>query len=247
MFSPVSPVRAYERVVEQIEEAVLSGRLQPGSRLPSERDLMTQFGVSRSTVREALRVLQSNGMVQSRAGDPRGPEVLPPSSSSLQKSMSRLARASSMSLAELLQFRMLLEGSAYQLAARLRTPSQLAEMEAALRSMSGAAEVGYPEFSAADVAFHDAVARATQNSLIVVCSNVVRGVVVDLITEHLAHATDRHALMHTYLRHHAEVLQAIRNRDGALASRLSRHALHDSYAEYLPEPDRALLLPLLEP
>jgi GntR family transcriptional repressor for pyruvate dehydrogenase complex len=247
MFSPVSPVRAYERVVEQIEEAVLSGRLQPGSRLPSERDLMTQFGVSRSTVREALRVLQSNGMVQSRAGDPRGPEVLPPSSSSLQKSMSRLARASSMSLAELLQFRMLLEGSAYQLAAQLRTPSQLAEMEAALQSMSGAAEASYPEFSAADVAFHDAVARATQNSLIVVCSNVVRGVVVDLITEHLAHATDRHALMHAYVRHHSEVLQAIRDRDGALASRLSRHALHDSYASYLPEPDRALLLPLLEP
>jgi DNA-binding FadR family transcriptional regulator len=247
MFSPVSPVRAYERVVEQIEEAVLSGRLQPGSRLPSERDLMTQFGVSRSTVREALRVLQSNGMVQSRAGDPRGPEVLPPSSSSLQKSMSRLARASSMSLAELLQFRMLLDGSAYLLAAQLRTEAQLAEMEAARQAMSAAVDVGYPEFSSADVAFHDAVARATQNSLIVVCSNVVRGVVVDLITDHLAHAPDRQALMHSYLKHHTEVLQAIRDGDGALASRLSRHALHDSYAEYLPEADRALLLPLLEP
>jgi GntR family transcriptional regulator, transcriptional repressor for pyruvate dehydrogenase complex len=247
MFSPVSPVRAYERVVEQIEEAVLSGRLKPGSRLPSERDMMTQFGVSRSTVREALRVLQSNGMVQSRAGDPRGPEVLPPSSSALQKSMSRLARAESMSLAELLQFRMLLEGSAYQLAAHLRTVDQLAEMEAALDAMTSAVDVGYAEFSTADVAFHDAVARATQNSLIVVCSNVVRGVVVDLITDRLAHAPDRQALMRTYLKHHSEVLQAIRAGDGALASRLSRHALHDSYAEYLAEPDRVLLLPLLEP
>ncbi len=183
MFEPVSPVRAYERVVEQIEEAVFTGRLRPGSRLPSERDLMTQFGVSRSTIREALRVLQSNGMIQSRAGDPRGPEVLPASPKSLQKSMSRLVRAESMSLAELLQFRMLLEGSAYLLAARLRTDAQLAEMEAALQSMAKAS--GHAEFSDADVAFHDAVARATQNTLILVCSNVVRGVVLDLSLIHV--------------------------------------------------------------
>jgi GntR family transcriptional regulator, transcriptional repressor for pyruvate dehydrogenase complex len=246
MFSPVSPVRAYERVVEQVEDAVLSGRLKPGSRLPSERDLMTQFGVSRSTVREALRVLQSNGMIQSRAGDPRGPEVLPASPLTLQKSMSRLARADQISLTELLQFRMLLEGSAYQLAARLRTDEQLAEMDAALAGMDAAVDVGYTEFSTADVAFHDAVARATHNSLIVICSNVVRGVVVDLITDRLAHAADRRSLMRTYLRHHTDVLRAIRDSDGPKASRLSRHALHDSYAEYLPEQDRQLLLPLLE-
>lgn len=246
MFEPVSPVRAYERVVEQIEQAVFSGRLKPGSRLPSERDLMTQFGVSRSTVREALRVLQSNGMVQSRPGDPRGPEVLAASPRSLQKSVVRLARAESMSLGELLQFRMLLEGSAYLLAAQLRTAAQLAEMEAALRDMTAAINIGYAEFSDADVAFHDAVARATQNTMIVVCSNVVRGVVLDLIAERLAHAPDRQALMLAYLRHHSEVLQAIRDGDGALASRLARRALHDSYAEYIPEPDRALLLPLLD-
>ncbi|MCE7008944.1 FadR family transcriptional regulator [Kibdelosporangium philippinense] len=243
MFEPVSPVRAYERVVEQIEEAVFTGRLRPGSRLPSERDLMTQFGVSRSTVREALRVLQSNGMVQSRAGDPRGPEVLPASPKSLQKSMSRLVRAESMSLAELLQFRMLLEGSAYLLAAQLRTDAQLAEMEAALTAMTEATE--HADFSAADVAFHDAVARATQNTLILVCSNVVRGVVLDLIADHLATASDRQKLMLAYLQHHSEVLQAIRDRDGALAARLAREALYDYYADSLPVEARKLLAALV--
>jgi GntR family transcriptional repressor for pyruvate dehydrogenase complex len=246
MFEPVSPVRAYERVVEQVEQAVFSGRLKPGSRLPSERDLVIQFGVSRSTVREALRVLQSDGLIQSRPGDPRGPEVLAASTKNLQKSVVRLARADSMSLGELLQFRMVLEGSAYLLAAQLRTEAQLAEMEAALVAMTAALDVGYAEFSDADVAFHDAVARATQNTMIVVCSNVVRGVVVDLIAERLAHADDRRGLMLTYLRHHSEVLQAIRDGDGDLASRLARRALHESYVEYLPDSDRALLLPLLD-
>ncbi|ONI78629.1 GntR family transcriptional regulator [Actinosynnema sp. ALI-1.44] len=243
MFEPVSPVRAYERVVEQIEEAVFAGRLRPGARLPSERDLMTQFGVSRSTVREALRVLQSNGMIQSRAGDPRGPEVLPASPKTLRKSMSRLVRAESMSLAELLQFRMLMEGSAYQLAARLRTETQLGEMETALRDMADAK--GHAAFSDADVAFHDAVARATQNTLIVVCSNVVRGVVLDSIADSLANAADQQALMSAYLEHHSDVLQAIRDRDGALAARLARQALYDYYGTFLPQTDRNLLATLV--
>lgn len=76
-FQPVQPVRAYQRIVEQIEEALSRGDLVPGQRLPSERELVTQFAVSRSTVREALRVLESNGMVRSRPGDPNGPEILP--------------------------------------------------------------------------------------------------------------------------------------------------------------------------
>src|SRR5690606_39281394 len=73
---PVRTVRAYERIVEQIEEAIESGTLTPGQRLPSERDLMAQFSVSRSTVREALRVLQARGLDQSRTGDTHGAVVL---------------------------------------------------------------------------------------------------------------------------------------------------------------------------
>lgn len=244
MFEPVARVRTYERVVEQIEQAVFTGQLPPGSHLPSERDLVAQFGVSRSTIREALRVLESNGMIQSRAGDQRGPQVLAVSPENLHKSMSRLARTS-MSLGELLQFRMLLEGSAYLLAAQLRTPAELIEMETALAAMTSAADEDPELFSAADVAFHDAVARATRNKLIVVCSDVVRGVVLDLISDRLAHTDDQRALMLSYLQHHTEVLQAIRDRDGELASRLARQALHDSYAPYLPEAERAMLSPLL--
>ncbi|SFP87619.1 DNA-binding transcriptional regulator, FadR family [Amycolatopsis arida] len=245
-FEPVAPVRAYERVVEQIEQAVLSGRLAPGARLPSERDLMAQFGVSRSTVREALRVLQAGAVIRSRAGDPRGPEVLPPSPATLEKSMRRLARAEHLGLAELLQFRMQLEGSAFLLAARLRTAEQLAEMEIALAAMRTHVDDDYTAFSEADVAFHEAVARATQNSLIVVCGQVVRGVVLELIEDKLAHADDRRALMRASLAHHTEVLRAVRDQDGPLACRLARRALYDYYAEYVPAERRAMLEPLLD-
>jgi GntR family transcriptional repressor for pyruvate dehydrogenase complex len=246
-FEPVSPVRAYERVVEQIEDAVLTGRFKAGDRLPSERDLMRQFGVGRSTIREALRVLQAADLVRSRAGDPRGPEVLSASPAILHKSMHRLARADTLGLTELLQFRMLLEGSAYRLAAALHTDEQLAEMSAALDAMTADIELGYTEFSRADIAFHDAVARATHNTLVIVCSEVVRGVVLEQIADKLAHADDREALMRRSLAHHEDVLRAVRDRDGVRASRLARQALFDYYAGHVPGDERAMLRPLLDP
>lgn len=245
-FERVRPVRAYERVVEQIEDHVLRGQLKPGDRLPSERALMEQFGVSRSTIREALRVLESGGLIRSRPGDPAGPEVLPFSPTTLHKSMTRLVRTDQIGLGELVQFRMLLDSSANLLAARLATDEQIAEMEAALVHMERAIDAGYVAFSEADVAFHDAVARGGGSTLIQVCSDVVRGVVLGLIAHKIADSPDRRALMRTSLNHHAEVLQAVRERDGERASRLARRSLYDYYADYVPTAERPLLQALLD-
>ncbi|MFC9250677.1 FadR/GntR family transcriptional regulator [Amycolatopsis thailandensis] len=244
-FEPVAPVRAYQRVVEQIEEAVFSGRIKPGDRLPSERELMVQFDVGRSTVREALRVLQAAEMIRSRPGDPRGPEVLAASPAALHRSMHRLARAENLGLSELLQFRMVLDGSAHLLAAQLRTEEHLAELDAALEAMRAGVSKGFAEFSHADVAFHEAIARATGNPLLVISGEVVRGVVLELIEDKLEHADDRTALMRNWLTHHEEVLGAIRDSDGERASRLAKRALYDNYAEYVPVEQRRLLRPLL--
>jgi GntR family transcriptional repressor for pyruvate dehydrogenase complex len=245
-FEPVRTVRAYERIVEQIEEAIESGTLTPGQRLPSERDLMAQFSVSRSTVREALRVLQARGLVQSRPGDPNGAEVLPFSPAALHKSMTTLARVDELSLGELVQFRMVLDSAANMLAARLRTEEQLADMDAAIARMRKAAEISYDEFSAADVAFHDAVARASRNKLIQICTDVVRSIVVDLIAKKIASADDRVALMRRSIRHHEDVLDAVRAGDGVLAARLSRETMYDYYVGYVPEEERPALRALLE-
>ncbi|MEV0143432.1 MULTISPECIES: FadR/GntR family transcriptional regulator [unclassified Nonomuraea] len=249
-FEPVRTVRAYERIVEQVEQAIESGALCPGQRLPSERDLMGQFAVSRSTVREALRVLQARGLVRSRPGDPHGAEVLPFSPDALQKSMATLARVEGLSLGELVQFRMLLDGSANLLAARLRTDEQLAEMEAAIERMratlqEGPAE-GHGAFSAADVAFHDAVARASGNKLIQICVEVVRSIVVGLVADRLAAEPDREALMRRSIRHHEEVLAAVRAGDGPLAARLARQTMYDYYAGHVPAAERPALRALLE-
>ncbi|MFI7419823.1 FadR/GntR family transcriptional regulator [Nonomuraea sp. NPDC049684] len=249
-FEPVRAVRAYERVVEQVEEAIESGALGPGARLPSERELMVQFSVGRSTVREALRVLQARGLVRSRPGDPNGAEVLPFSPAALHKSMTTLARVAELSLAELVQFRMVLDSSAALLAARLRTEEQLAEMEAAIAGMRAAMRAatpsGHDAFSAADVAFHDVIVAASGNTLIQVCTDVVRSVVLGLIAGKIADAPDRESLMRRSIRHHEEVLAAVRAGDGASAARLLRRSMYDYYAVHLPDAERPALRALLE-
>ncbi|WP_323101657.1 FadR/GntR family transcriptional regulator [Intrasporangium sp. YIM S08009] len=245
-FEQVRPVRLYERIVEQVEEAVGRGELRPGQRLPSERELVVQFGTSRATVREALRVLESNGVVRSRPGDPNGPEILPVTSGQLTKQMRRLARADGLTLSQLLVSRMMLDSTANRLAATLRSESQLAEMEAAIAQMREAVEGGYASFSEADFAFHEAIARASGNTLIQVCNAVVRDTVLSLISDKIAHARNSKALMKRSLGHHEQVLDAIRTGDGAGAAHASLHSLYDYYAGYVPAPERATLRALLD-
>jgi DNA-binding FadR family transcriptional regulator len=244
-FQQVRPVRLYERIVEQIEEAIARGELRPGQRLPSERELVVQFGTSRATVREALRVLSSNGVVRSRPGDPNGPEILPVTAGGLTKQMQRLARAEHLTLAQLLVSRMMLDSTANRLAAILRTDEQLAEMETAIDRMREAVSGGYTSFSEADFAFHEAIARASGNTLIQVSNAVVRDTVLSLISDKIAHARNSKALMRRSLAHHEQVLTAIREGDGPAASHASLHSLYDYYASYVPAPERATLKALL--
>lgn len=245
-FEPIKPVRAYERVVEQVEIAIASGKVRPGDHLPSERELMAQFAVSRSTVREALRVLESHGLVQSKPGDPKGPIVLPISSAPLHKSMTRLASTPSLTLVELLQFRILLEGASAFLAAEQRTSEQLARMESALKDLASSADQTFTEFSQADLAFHEAMAEASQNTLVKVCAQVVRGVTLDLIMGKVTRSEAPDDLMQSWIQLHTNVFEAIRQKDGSTAASLMRGDLYDYYAPYVTEEEQQRLRRLIE-
>ena len=245
-FTPVRPVRAYERIVEQVEEAVLRRELLPGERLPSERDLVAQFAVSRGTVREALRVLESNGVVRSRPGDPNGPEVLPFSLAGLRKQMARLARVEELTLGELVAFRMVLDGSAALLAARTRTAEQLTALEEAVAVMRGAVQEGPERFSEADAAFHEALTRASGNPLLVLVAEVVRSVVAGLIAQGLDTACDSRTAMDEYVDHHEELLDAVRRGDGAGAAHLARAQLLAAYGPHVTDAERAVLRALVD-
>jgi GntR family transcriptional repressor for pyruvate dehydrogenase complex len=247
VFQPVQPVRAYERIVEQIEEAMLRGDLKIGERLPSERELMRSFQVSRSTVREALRVLQSNGVLRSRPGDPNGPELLPIGPEVLLRPLTRLASSKQISVLELLQFRILLEGTTSYLAAALRTEEQLAEMQDALQALIASVEHGHQAWSEADVAFHETIAKASGNALLQVCGDVVRSVAMGMIENKIASATDSVDLMSEWVAVHSRMFDAIRDGDAELAGRQARIDLYTGYAGYLEPGEQELLHRWVDP
>jgi GntR family transcriptional repressor for pyruvate dehydrogenase complex len=200
---------------------------------------MRQFAVSRSTIREALRVLESNGRVRLRPGDPQGAELLQLGPDSLRRPMAKLASSGEISFDDLLQFRILLDGATSYLAARLHDSSQLAEMTAALERLreSGDARA----WSEADVAFHDAVARASGNPLLRICAEVVRSVAAGMISERLATAGDGVELMGRWIQVHSRLLELIRARDGSAAGAQARRDLLDEYGVHLPAERRKVL------
>src|SRR3954464_5880572 len=102
---------------------------------------------------------------------------------------------------------------------------------------------GYAEFSRADVAFHEVIARISRNPLLVVSEEVVRGVVLELIEDKLEHASNRTSLMRAWLSQPAQVLDAIRSADGSWAAHLAKQALYDNYVQHVPAEQRPLLVP----
>ncbi|QPP10162.1 FadR family transcriptional regulator [Streptomyces bathyalis] len=248
IFRPVEPVRAYQRVAEQIEERILSGDLPPGSRLPGERELVSQFAVGRSTVREALRVLQSAGLVRSRPGDPLGAEVLGVTPDNLSRTLGRLARSHLSTLGELVQFRMVLDAESNRLAARLHSEKDLVRMEEQIERMEALSTgtAGLHAFSEADALFHRAVAEASGNSLLGLCARAVHDAVVEVIEGKIAAASETTVWMERSIAHHRQVLAAVRDGDAELAARLGRQALYDYYADHVEEGTRRLLSAALD-
>lgn len=247
-FQPVRPVRAYQRVAEQIEERILGGALAPGARLPAERELVRQFAVGRSTIREALRVLQSSGLIRSRPGDPLGAEVLGVSPDNLSQALTRLTRSHLSGLAELVQFRMLLDAESYRLAARLHTEDDLARLAALADRMEACVPSDPHAFSQADADFHRVVAEASGNALLALCARAVHDAVVEAIETQLRGETTEDAAdwMRRSVTHHREVLAALREADGPRAASLGREALYDYYAPHVPAQERARLRAALD-
>src|SRR5262245_29579538 len=109
IFTGVNPGRASEMIVDQIRLLIRDGQLKPGDRLPAERELGERFGVSRVTVREALRGLEANGMVTIKVGARGGAFVTAPTSARVGEGITDLLALSSITAAEVTEARRVFE------------------------------------------------------------------------------------------------------------------------------------------
>lgn len=152
----------YQVVVEHLLREIALGNVLPGEKFPPERELASQLGVARTTLRQALRVLEGSGQVEVRRGVSGGAFVLP-SAVSQQQALA-LLRARRDEMMHNFEFRIIVEAAAASLAAKRRTRGHLETMRAMQEDILRAKNID--EARRADTAFHAAIADATENPAI---------------------------------------------------------------------------------
>lgn len=221
------------QVARALRGLILSGELPAGEPLPSEKALGERLGVGRSTVREALRILQAQGLIsggervstQRPRVDPEG--AVPSAATALEAAMA-LGRVP---LDDLVELRVLLERQVVRAVAARRP--DLSEAEAALEEMR-AAGADVERFHLADVAFHAALTRAAGNRAFDLVMGVLREAQAAYLKDALEAAAEQPKVLAALVAEHEHILAAARGGDGeGAAAQLQRH-IEDFYARSGP-------------
>lgn len=222
----ISVPKAAGVLAEALREKILQGTLDEGVELPSERELGEQAGVSRATVREALRILESEGLIETRLGRRGGSSVLRPSTAPIERSVGIYIRGQRIRLQAVLETRGAIEPSAARYAALHRTDEDLEELERCQQRVEQTARAGdIAGYIQANLDWHVQVVRASHNELLIAfITAVAKAVYLESDIEGFNSGEVREAV----IRAHRRVMDAIRAGDGdAAARRMERHV--DAY------------------
>jgi DNA-binding FadR family transcriptional regulator len=231
--SPIDVPKASDVLVHDLRERILRGEFAEGTALPPERELVVQTRMSRTTVREALRILEVQGLVRIRAGRAGGAFVQRPGNESVTSSLSLLIRGRQLRLAAVHETREAIEPVCAQLAAEHRTDADLAALKAANAPIADP-NSSLADFLQANVDWHVAVATATHNELIAAFMTALsRAIYTSTENEGFIDAEVRKVTA----RAHNSITQAIEKRDAeAAVRRMSRHV--HSYAAAVAKVDK---------
>lgn len=230
----VVPLRLYRQISDQIHALIDNGEFGPGERLPAERDLARQLGVSRPSLREALIALEVEGAIEVRTGSGiyvLGAPVRGPS-------RGKRAAAPEWGPLQLMRAREVLEGEVAALAARHAGKAALREIEAALDTMRTESAAGRSP-RLADEAFHNAIAAACGNEVL---RDTVQGYEQARrapIFTRLGGYFETRASWNAAIREHAAVLEAVASRDADAARAAMREHLRKARARYTVNWNRA--------
>ena len=220
--TPVSVPKAADVLAGILREKILEGDLLEGADLPNERDLGQQSGLSRASVREALRILEGEGLIATRTGRNGGSAVLRPSSATIERSVGIFIRGHKIRFEAVLETRAAIEPPSARFAALHRTDADMAEMEACHAKLQRASEAGdVAGYVRSNLDWHVQVVRASHNELLMAfMSAVAQSVYVATDVEGFNSIDVRNAVIQA----HRKVMDAILARDGdAAARRMERH------------------------
>jgi GntR family transcriptional repressor for pyruvate dehydrogenase complex len=222
-FSAVTVIRPYEQIVHQIQAAIRDDGLREGDRLPTERELAETFGVSRSVVREAIKVLSAQGLVESRQGSGLYVRNRPIESVSRAIVLSVLPEGDA--VGQLFEFRRMLEVDAARLAAQRATDEQIEHLRAIVARYEPEPDgrPNWESFSVVDETIHAIVATASGNPYLDVMIASVRGMQQDVVVL----VADHPGSIDEAMRHHRSIVAAIAAHDPDLAAQeMDRHVAY---------------------
>jgi GntR family transcriptional regulator, transcriptional repressor for pyruvate dehydrogenase complex len=204
---PVSRSSLSDEIVQQIIDLISSNALKPGERLPPERDLCKQFGVGRTSLREALRSLSVMGILDVRLGE--GTFVSEGSKKYLERTLQWGLLLDPKIIEDLVEARIFLESQTAYLAAQRATAENLDEVEQTIQGMQANLDVS-DRFLEYDLQFHSAVAKATQNSIFSYLLSTTRVHLQEWIKRSLAvPRKDKEYTPEAALREHKKVFRAL--------------------------------------
>jgi DNA-binding FadR family transcriptional regulator len=213
MFRPVSQGRMSEVIVEQIRLLIRQGKLNPGDRLPAERDLCERFQVSRVTVREALRVLEAAGLIEIRVGARGGAFVTAPSSMHVGEGIADLLSMSTVSAAEVTEARLVLELGIIPIVCERAVEQDIQDLrEICARAMDALGDDDYQLSLSTE--FHVRVAQAAHNGAIEMLVKSLR----EALLMSLVRAHEGVPMGEAGVREHMAFVDAIEARDADKAS-----------------------------
>lgn len=220
VWAPVGRVPTYELVLRRIEEQLVSRSLRPGDKLPAERELATMLGASRPAVREALRVLQAQGILKSGTGSgaEAGTIVMSAPSGALTRLLKVHLAVSSFPSSDVVEARVMLERFSVESAVRGATKN-FAAVSAALVKMDDA-DIEFERFNELDTQFHVAIAECGGNRLIADLTVAIRESIRSDIRAALAADTNWEAMRAQLRADHHGIYQALLAGDGGLAADL---------------------------
>jgi GntR family transcriptional repressor for pyruvate dehydrogenase complex len=217
MLRAIKKTRIHEEVFSQIHELIREGRFKAGDQLPSERELADTFKVSRTSVREALRALESQGLVVSRTGTGNFVADLPVES--LIGPLARLLIDEKKALADVFEMRKLIEPHIAALAAERATPNDIAQLKKIVAKQSAAVSRGETGVEA-DAELHFSIGRATRNQAL---QKLVAGL-MEMLSRSREESLQTDERRESSIDAHRRIIAAIEKHDKARArSEMLRH------------------------
>lgn len=211
----------YEQIAEVLEKGINDGKYKVGEKLPSERDLSTQFNVSRNIIREAVKLLKEKGLVKVLQG--KGSYVTLQHSEGLIGNIRRIMKSNNGTLEDIMEIRGILEESIVSFAVDRATKEQIELLETIVEQMSN--EIEYSnEFTKLDLEFHISLAKCTNNPLFLELMNSLYVILDESIKVLMVMYPQTKEIV---IRQHTQIIAAIKNKDKTLAKQLMhKHLLY---------------------